>query len=907
MKKYYFFTFFFACGISTLVAQVSFTQNNNLLGAYSSSEDCAVDMNGDYLDDVVRISNSGISIDFQQEDGSFEQIIYPMSINNLPTWSVAAADINEDGLNDILCGSGDRVSFLKSNGNGYDETVIPDYIFSQRSTFCDIDNDGDIDAFVCHDVDQSHPYRNDGNGNMTEDQSLIETVNLPGNYAAIWVDYDNDGDQDMYLTKCRGGSQPGDPSRTNGMYRNNGDGTFSEVGEEIGMADNAQSWATVFEDFDNDGDFDAFIVNHDFQNRFYENNGDGTFTDIILETQIPPTDLGAWENASGDFNNDGWVDIFSELTNSFYMNNGDMTFTPVDMFLDDGGIGDFNNDGFLDVVKGSTVYLNDTNDNNWVKISTEGIVSNLNGIGARIEIHGEWGIQIREVRSGQSFSPMSSLNTHFGIGAAAEIDQIIIKWPSGIITSLDNPAINTTHHMIEADCLTDASEINIEGETTICPGESVTLNAPDGFESYLWSNGSEETSITVSEPGTYSAVFYNAEGCASVAEGVTIQFANDDPPTIAADGELEFCEGSSVNLTSSIGADYTWSNDENTQSINVTESGTYTVAITALCGEELLFSEPIEVDVLAAPAPETMDVIIGIEQEATLEATGENLHWYDVATGGDVLGMGNTFTTPPLTDDATYYVEAHYLYGGDQEVGGLLDINENNGGLPSTGAYSYFDAYEPFTIKTVDVFVPNNAPAGTRTIQLLNQAEELLAETAVDLEQGLSTITLDFEVPEGINFTLRCLENNLFRNDNGVSYPYEIGTVGAITGSFYGDAFYYYFYNWQIEKESTLCISERVEVSVEIVNVDDLQFVNAVEIFPNPTNSVLNIQVNATQNMPISLQLVDVLGHTLAQQHQDLAVGENAFHFNVADLPTGIYQLQLLQGENVATWKVIVE
>src|SRR5690606_8192573 len=108
--------------------------------------------------------------------------------------------------------------------------------------FADIDNDGHLDAFVCHDTDQSHPYRNDGNGNLSLDQTLIETLDSPGNYAAIWVDYNNDGHTDLYVTKCRQGANPDDPARINRLYRNNGDGTYTEVGEEANLDDNAQSW-----------------------------------------------------------------------------------------------------------------------------------------------------------------------------------------------------------------------------------------------------------------------------------------------------------------------------------------------------------------------------------------------------------------------------------------------------------------------------------------------------------------------------------------------------------------------------------------------------------------------------------------------------------------------------------------
>jgi len=464
MKNILLFGITIVCGTS-LMAQVTFTNQSGLIGNYTDTSEVAVDMNGDYLDDYVRVSSSGIGIDYQLPDGTFNSVFYAMNIQNPPTWSVAAADIDGNGYVDLVLGNGSRVSFLFANadGTGYSETTFPEYIFSQRSNLVDIDNDGDLDAFVCHDVDESHPYRNDGNQNMVLDQNLIQTIALAGNYASVWVDFDNDGDTDMYLTKCRQGSVPGDPERTNAMYRNNGDGTYTEMAASINMADNAQSWTTVFEDFDNDGDFDAFTVNHDDQNRFYENDGNGVFTDIIGITGIDPNDLGAWENQAADFNNDGYVDIFSEMSKELYLNNGDMTFTGYDLPFDEGAIGDFNNDGFLDVVNNGNLYINDGNSNNWVKVGLEGVDSNISGIGARVKIYGDWGIQIREVRSGEGFSHSNSLNCHFGIATNTSIDKIVVEWPSGTVDEFMNPDINTLHIYVEGSSILATTDFEIEG------------------------------------------------------------------------------------------------------------------------------------------------------------------------------------------------------------------------------------------------------------------------------------------------------------------------------------------------------------------------------------------------------------------------------------------------------------
>ena len=451
--------------LTNLIAQPSFSNSNNLIGNYDGYTSITVDMNGDYLDDFVRVSETGVGIDYQQADGTFESVFIAMIIQWVPDWSAAAADIDGNGYTDLLLGNGQRASFLFANDDGtaFTEVFEDLYIFSQRTNLVDIDNDGDLDAFVCHDVDGNHNYRNDGNQNMVLDFNLIETLNLAGNYASLWVDYDNDGDTDMHLTKCRQGSSPGDPERTNAMYRNNGDGTYTEVAAAINLDDNEQSWATVWQDFDNDGDFDAFCVNHSDANRFYENDGTGVFTDIIVSTGINPTDLGAWENHGADFDNDGYVDIFSEMARELYMNNGDMTFTGYDLPFDEGAVGDFNGDGYLDVGRAGDLWMNDGGTNNWVKFALVGVESNLHGIGARITINGDWGTQIREVRSGTGYSHMSTLIAHFGLGTSTEIESVLIEWPSGTVDLIENVDINTQHVFIEGENVLGTSDFALNG------------------------------------------------------------------------------------------------------------------------------------------------------------------------------------------------------------------------------------------------------------------------------------------------------------------------------------------------------------------------------------------------------------------------------------------------------------
>lgn len=885
----------FAFAAFTANAQISFTNQNNLLQSMNggSTRDCAVDMNGDNLDDIVRVTNNGIYVDYQQADGSFDGIYYQMPIQNTPNWSICAADINEDGYTDLLFGNGSRVSFVMANsdGSGFVEDARPEYIFCQRSTFADIDNDGHLDAFVCHDVDQSHPYHNDGNGYLSLDISLLPTLDEAGNYSAIWVDYDNDGDIDLYITKCSGGAPAGSPRRINLLYRNNGDGSFTEVGEEANMNDDDQSWTTVFEDFDNDGWFDAYIANHAWANRLMHNNGDGTFTDIIDGSGLPANDLGAWNCDGHDFDNNGFVDIFCENNQEIHLNNGDGTFTGYDLPMSRGGIGDFNNDGFLDVISGSNMWVNNGNDNNYVKFNLEGLVSNKDAIGARVEIYGDWGIQVREVRAGESFSPMSTLTVHFGLGQADAIDQVVIKWPSGVITEVSNPEINTTHDLIEAPCIADASELSVGGPTTICPGESVELGAIAG-ESYTWSNGATTQSIDVTQSGTYYAIVWQEDGCASITNSIEVEVITEESPTIELQGPELFCEGTEVFLVAGPGSGYEWSNGMTDQTIAVTTGGEYFVTIDGLCENVELVSETISLTSLPAPeAPVAGDVTINEPGFAEIEASGENLLWYADEMSTEPIGEGSTFMTDFIEDSQTYWVEATIQYGGEEETGGKAD-NSGGGGLPSTGAYSFFDVWEPFTLQTVKVYAVPGSGEGMRTVQLVNGSGVVLQEATFDLTEGEHILELGFEVPVGEGFSLRCPENNLFRNSSGVSYPYAIGTVGSIYDSFYGGSYYYYFYDWQITKESFLCSSPRVAVNVSVVNVDNIESLNALNVYPNPARDYLMVELELTESKDVTIALSDMSGRVILNEQLNQK-GLNIRHRVDLNVAAGVYNLSI--------------
>lgn len=421
---------------------ISFTQQSI---SATGSDRAIVDMNGDFLDDLVSVGETNININYQLATGGFTNAnIATTAADFVPSWSLAAGDFDANGYNDLLYGDGNGVTFMKANSNGTAFTEIsgPQNVFSQRSNFVDINNDGHLDAFVCHDVAPSISYVNDGSGNLVfSNTNGLGNYATGGNYGSVWIDFDNDGDIDMFMAKC-GGSEV---RRTNQLYRNNGDGTYTEIGASSGLADIIQTWSSAWGDYDNDGDMDVYVGSSTGNDhKLMRNNGDNTFTDVTSTANVGTAEIGH-ENIPGDFDNDGNLDIYSN--GSILFGNGDLSFS-VDLDLtipDIGCIGDINNDGFLDMFYGS-IYLNSGNTNNWIKIvtigNTEGGFSNKNGIGARVEINTDAGTQIRDVRSGEGFRFMHSLNTHFGIGQATTINFVKVIWPSGVVDIVTDPSIN---------------------------------------------------------------------------------------------------------------------------------------------------------------------------------------------------------------------------------------------------------------------------------------------------------------------------------------------------------------------------------------------------------------------------------------------------------------------------------
>ena len=607
----------------------------------------SADMNNDGLDDIIRLDQAQtLYIAFQASNGNFTNYLVTSFPNS--QWSVCVADADRNNFNDIFTGgsyNGLKLARADNAGATYSMVSIPSSpVFLQGSNFADINRDGLPDIFACHDDGLSIPLRNLGNANFTTDFNLINPVSTvpsdnSGNYGSVWMDYNNDGFLDLYISKCRAGvTNPLDGRRLNLLFRNNGNGTFSEVAEAAGLRPLAQSWAADFADIDNDGDLDCFLITHDTPSRLFLNNGSGVFSNISVQSGMTPA-----LNATGpglqakfeDFDNDGFVDLLYTAisgTHWLFRNNGNRTFTAISNTpFPTGGarihsatVGDFDNNGYMDVYAGfgsgynspgtipDKLFLNQQTGRNFLKVRVKGVVSNPNGIGARIEIHGQWGRQIREVRSGESYGIMSSFTKHFGINNATQIDSLIVRWPSGIVDRILNPAVNQTIQVLEgAHCILDAGFSFTSTGNTVNFLDRSTLGANQWF----WNFGNGQTStqqnpvVTFANPGIYLVCLTATGSCGQATRCISVNVNCSAPVSNFSNAASTGLTVQFNDLSTNQPTQWLWNfgnGQTSTQQnplITFPQPGTYEVCLTAsgFCGSGPQFCRNVTVS-CAAPS-----------------------------------------------------------------------------------------------------------------------------------------------------------------------------------------------------------------------------------------------------------------------------------------------------------------
>jgi len=424
--------------------------------------------------------------------------------------SVCVGDYDNDGWDDLFISYFGKNALYRNKGDGTFVNIAEKAGVADNRTrwgsgcaFIDFDRDGLLDLFVASYIDLD-----------------LKTAPLPETGPCLYKG----------LTVACG--PPGLPGGVNTLYRNNGDGTFADISEKSGIrkTNGTYGLGVLVADFDNDQWPDIYVANDSAPAALYRNNKNGTFTDIGIEAGCafsidgkPQAGMGV---SAGDYDRDGWLDIFktnfSGDTPSLYHNTGKSAFDDVtfpagigistrwlgwgcgfvdidnngwlDIFLVNGHVypeverltteagyaqrkvlfrnlqngrfedatervggavisptpsrgcafGDYDNDGDIDILinpvnaRPELLRTDSTNKNNWIKIKCVGTKSNRSAIGARIRVVTEDGTQMDEVRSGGSYYSQNDLRVHFGLGRQVKVKSMEIRWPSGQTETLTN-------------------------------------------------------------------------------------------------------------------------------------------------------------------------------------------------------------------------------------------------------------------------------------------------------------------------------------------------------------------------------------------------------------------------------------------------------------------------------------
>lgn len=253
---------------------------------------------------------------------------------------VSVHDFNGDGLDDISMATSQALPIFvyKNTGSTFElqDLNLPQNISQiKQINWVDIDNDGDKDLFLTSNESGNRLYENDGTLNFTD---ITASSGMPqGNLytaGASWGDYNNDGFLDLFLS-----NKDDNLVRGNLLFKNQGNSTFIDVTVNSGINPDAMlSFCAAFFDFNNDGYQDIYIANDrtNFTNVLYKNNGDGTFLDLSADSNTNIA-IDAMSVTIGDYNNDGFFDIYVTNTpsgNVFLKNNGDESFTDVTSVTD---------------------------------------------------------------------------------------------------------------------------------------------------------------------------------------------------------------------------------------------------------------------------------------------------------------------------------------------------------------------------------------------------------------------------------------------------------------------------------------------------------------------------------------------------------------------------------------------
>jgi hypothetical protein len=445
-------------------------------------------------------------------DGTFTDVTEKAGVG-YPCWAMGTSigDFDNDGWPDLLVTCFGGIVLYHNNHDGTFSNVTTqaglgsDSGWATGAAFGDYDGDGWADLFVAHYVDldlkdlpefgskptcqyhginvQCGPrglkgspdalYHNNGNGTFTEVSKAagVDDAQKFFGLTALWCDFNNDGRLDLFV------ANDGEP---NYLYRNDGNGHFTDVALDAGVAVNVDgseqaNMGVALGDYEHKGLF-SLAISHfsDEYAALFRNNGALNFTDVSYAAGIArsTTPYVGWGDAFFDLDNDGWPDLIivnghvypqvdtKDIGTAYhepkllYLNQHDGTFRDISKLAGPAiqipqvsrglAVGDLFNDGRLEIVvenlEGEPMILQTQGGprNHWVSFELEGAKGNRLALNARIRATAGDLVQLDQVQSGGSYLSQSDLRIHFGLGGHEKVDKLEVFWPSGKVETLTN-------------------------------------------------------------------------------------------------------------------------------------------------------------------------------------------------------------------------------------------------------------------------------------------------------------------------------------------------------------------------------------------------------------------------------------------------------------------------------------
>ncbi|MEZ4978415.1 MAG: FG-GAP-like repeat-containing protein [Chitinophagales bacterium] len=482
---------------------------------------------------------------------------------------------NDQDMDLVMSVKEDRCYLYQNDGNFNftDVTSTAGLYTGNASNYgvsaADINKDGYLDILVCrYNIDPSEisPYNklylNDGDGTFTDISVQAGFHNeMMLSFLGVFLDYNMDSWPDIYVINDRS-------SGINKLYRNNGDLSFTEVGQNAGVGMNGEDPMTAsVADFDNDNDLDIFTSNTSvyfaYMPKLFVNQGDSTFLEQA-NTYAVDVDNTSWGGLWLDYNNDGFQDLYvataflnvnlAPVRSYLLKNRFPQTFSDDStLFIGNHNAnshavarGDLDNNGFYDIAVSNKypelpfLWQNTGGSNKFIKISIEGTLSNYQAIGSWIRVYAGNQQYNQYTMCGENYSGQNSQHYIFGLRNANMADSVIISYPSGIVDKYYNLNHGQHYYFVEGE--TYNFELNYTAATNdFCTGDTLVLQAPTNFEAYLWNTGDTTSSISVVGSGNYFLQAYDAEGF--IHKSDTASFSFYDLPAIFYDLSQPSCAG----------------------------------------------------------------------------------------------------------------------------------------------------------------------------------------------------------------------------------------------------------------------------------------------------------------------------------------------------------------------------